>query len=99
MNTIIIPPTKTNCGEIFYGSFLYKDNKMTLELFFQGSQLLEQVGISFINIVQNRPIRYLQLAERIFWRINTLPLQGSRREMAKETIIFLSSYILLRINH
>lgn len=84
MKKIIIPHTKTSCGELFYGNFYIQDNKIIIELLFQGSQLLEYVCLFFIKIVNNRSIKHLLAAKKIFWRLNALPIGGSRKEMVEE---------------
>ena len=93
MKKIIIPELKTSCGEFFYGNFCFQDNKMTLELLFQGSQLLEYVCLFFMRIVNGRRAKYLTSARRIFWRLNKLPITGSRKEMVEETFDSLISFI------
>jgi hypothetical protein len=93
MKTILIPHIKTNCGEVFYGSFSYHENKINLELFCKGSQLLDYICNYFIKIVNNKPIRYLKLSKRIFWRINTLNINGSRKEMVDDTFDSLFYFI------
>jgi hypothetical protein len=93
MKKIIIPRLKTSCGEVFYGNFFLENNKVMLELSFQGSQLLEYVCLFFIKIVNNHPIPYLLSAKRIFWRLNALPIQGSRKEMVEEIFDLLTAFI------
>lgn len=97
MRKIIIPVLKTSCGELFYGNFYIQDNKITLELLFQGSQLLEYICIFFVKIVNNRGLKYFFSAKKIFWRLNKLPIFGSRKEMVEEVfdsvITFISSEI------
>jgi hypothetical protein len=98
MKKIIIPHLKTSCGELLYGSFSLENNKIIIQLSFQGSQLLEYVCQFFIKIVNNHSIPYLLAAKKIFWRLNALPIKGSRREMVEETFDLLTTYIVSSIN-
>lgn len=98
MKKIIIPHLKTSCGELFYGHFSFMDNKIIIELSYKGSQLLEYVCVFFVKIVNNHSIVYLLAAKKIFWRLNDLPIKGSRKEMVEETFDLLTTYIVSSIN-
>ncbi len=93
---IAIPKIKTICGELVSGlfSFSVDSKKITLELFPQGSQLLEYSCNFFIKIVNNRSKLYLISAKKIFWRLNTMNLSGSRKEMVNELFDRLISFML-----
>jgi hypothetical protein len=91
----IIPITKTGCGEIISGNFKFeKDIVLLLSLNPQGSQLLEEVCKTFVSIVERRKILYVKRARQIFWRINKIPLIGSRKAMVDEILSLLSDFIL-----
>jgi hypothetical protein len=98
MKKIIIPHLKTSCGELFYGHFAFIDNKIVIELSYKGSQLLEYICVFFVKIVNNHSIQYLLAAKKIFWRVNNLPIKGSRKEMVEETFDALINYIVSSIN-
>jgi hypothetical protein len=98
MKKIIIPIIKTNCGESCYGDFYFIDNLLHIQLLFEGSQLLEYTCLLFIKIVNNRSIKYLLYAKKIFWRLNKLPIIGNRKEMVEEILNKLIHFISIHYN-
>ncbi len=97
MKKIIIPNLKTSCGEFFYGSFYLLDDKINIELLSKGSQLLDYICLFFTKIVNDRPIKYLLLSKKIFWRMNVKPILGSRKDMVEETLDMLIDFISLSL--
>lgn len=91
----IIPITKTDCGEIISGNFTFEGEVLSsICLNPQGSRLLEEVCKTFVLIVEKRRILYVKRAQEIFWRINKIPLIGSRKTMVDEVLSLLSDCIL-----
>lgn len=91
----IIPIKKTACGETVSGCFSIQNDFVDLiTLKPEGSRLLEEVCRLFVLIVEKRRMLYVKRAREIFWKINQIPLSGSRKAMVDEVILFLSQFIL-----
>jgi len=92
-----IPKFKTQCGETISGQFSYYNNIMKIELSCQGSQLLFYIANQIVRIIHNRDYKYFTYIEKIFWRINRLPMQGNRKEMAIEIVNYIKFFLQNRL--
>jgi hypothetical protein len=85
---------KTNCGEMLFIKFNYIDNKISVELDEQGSRFLSLLKNFVIKIIHNKPLKYTERMEKIFWKKFPLALEGKKRMMAEEILFELKSVIL-----
>ncbi len=93
MKKIIIPLFKTACGERVSGDFYIENKIVTVCLIPQGSQLLEYTVSLMEKIINNKDFKYTVYAAKIFWRLNTLNVQGSRKKMVEDVVEYIQSRI------
>jgi hypothetical protein len=89
---VIIPKFQTHCGETIWGSLVCNDDIVMIKLDCQGSRLLSHIVSLLISIIHNRHSKYYFYCDAIFWRINGLPLEGNRKDMAQEIIGYIKSF-------
>lgn len=93
MKKIAIPLFKTGCGEKVFGDFYIENRIVTVYLVPQGSQLLDYTVSLMQKIINNKDFKYTVYAVKIFWRLNTLNIQGSRKKMVEEVVEYIQSRI------
>jgi hypothetical protein len=98
MKKIIIPLFKTSCGERVSGDFYIENKIVMLYLIPQGSQLLDYTISLMQKIINNKDFKYTVYADKIFWRLNTLNIQGSRKRMVEEVVEYIQSSIEITLS-
>ncbi len=93
-----IPLFKTSCGERVSGDFYIENKIVILYLVPQGSQLLEYTIALIQKIINNKDFKYTLYAAKIFWRLNTLNIQGSRKKMMEEVVEYIQSCIKITLS-
>lgn len=89
----IIPLFKTNCGETVSGNYSIEKNIIQINIEFKGSQLLSHTVNLIQKILNNRNIIYHRKLNKIFWRIYTLPVAGSRKQMVENVLSYIHENI------
>jgi hypothetical protein len=93
---VIIPKFQTQCGETVWGAAECNDDIVTIKLDCQGSRLLFHVVTLLTSIIHNRHTKYYSHCDVIFWRVNELPLEGNRKDMAQEILTYIKSFSFRR---
>ena len=82
MKKIIIPLTKTDCGEIFSGEVII-EKTVIIDIMIEpiGSQLLSIIANFLIEKFKNKTIRHIMMAKKIFFRLSKQQYLGTRKIM------------------
>lgn len=94
----IIKNITTDCGESIHGSFTYINQRISIVLEERGSQLLTVVKNLIIKIVNNKPLKYTERLEKIFWRVIPLELETKRRLLVESILFQVKIAILFKLS-
>lgn len=92
---IVSKNIKTDCGESLFFRFSYTNNKINIELEEKGSQFLALLKDFIIKIINNKPLKYTEQIEKIFWKIFPLKIEGKKKIIAEQILFELKMTILV----